>query len=61
MSLDGDDTGKHGTPLPPIGVFDDAQLDTPNCPNCLMRMEAEDAANGEPYWTCTECGHVALT
>lgn len=38
----------------------DSDLDTPNCPDCLMRMEAEEAPDGHPYWACTECGLVAL-
>jgi hypothetical protein len=59
---DGEDEG--GTPAPPVPpVRDDAgeyDLDTPNCPECLVRMEAEESPNGEPYWACTECGLVAV-
>jgi len=39
---------------------DDRDLDTPNCPDCLLRMEAEESPSGEPYWSCTRCGLVAL-
>lgn len=41
-------------------VADDRDLDTPNCPDCLLRMEAEESPSGEPYWACTECGFVAV-
>jgi hypothetical protein len=56
---DGEDEGRTGSVLPPASV-DDHDLDTPNCPDCLMRMEAEESPKGEPYWTCTECGLVLL-
>jgi hypothetical protein len=29
-------------------------LDTPNCPVCLSRMEAVDLATG-PEWVCFDC------
>lgn len=69
---DGNDDGWPGSPLPaPAGPPEhrerqaghdraERDLDTPNCPDCLMRMEAEEAPDGEPYWACTECGLVAL-
>lgn len=58
---DGEDEGRSGSPLPAAPVVaGEHDLDTPNCPDCLMRMEAEESAEGEPYWACTECGLVAL-
>jgi hypothetical protein len=58
------DSGDDGRPVPPEAgdptPFDDRVLDTPNCPGCLMRMEAVTSPNGEPYWSCTECGRVAI-
>jgi tRNA(Ile2) C34 agmatinyltransferase TiaS len=58
---DGEDEGRSGSPLPAAAVVaDDRDLDTPNCPDCLTRMEAEESQGGEPYWACTECGLVAL-
>ncbi|WP_375387203.1 hypothetical protein [uncultured Amnibacterium sp.] len=58
------DGGDDGRPLPPApqqpAAFDDAVLDTPNCPACLLRMEAVAAPSGEPYWSCTQCGQVVL-
>ncbi|WP_429457487.1 zf-TFIIB domain-containing protein [Microbacterium sp. ZKA21] len=33
----------------------DRLLDTPNCPQCLTRMEPADVG-GEPMWRCPECG-----
>lgn len=58
---DGEDDGRGGSLLPHAAVTaDDRDLDTPNCPDCLMRMEPEESAHGEPYWACTECGLVAL-
>jgi hypothetical protein len=61
MRDDGEDEGRHGSPLPPaVVIADERGLDTPNCPDCLMRMEAEESAAGEPYWACTECGFVAI-
>ncbi|WP_147392142.1 hypothetical protein [Amnibacterium setariae] len=57
---DGEDEGLRGLhPAVPVAA-DDRDLDTPNCPDCLVRMEAEESAGGEPYWACTECGLVAL-
>lgn len=53
------ESGDLGHPVLP-GVAADAVLDTPNCPDCLTRMEAEESPKGEPYWACTECGFVAL-
>ena len=59
---DGDDGGRGGSLLPPAPESaDDRGLDTPNCPDCLMRMEPEESLSGEPYWACTECGLVSLT
>lgn len=55
---DGDDEERHGAAVP--HVADDRDLDTPNCPDCLLRMEAEESPSGEPYWACTECGLVAV-
>ena len=58
---DGGDDGTGIPPLPgPAAPVDDRVLDTPNCPRCLTRMEAEEAPSGEPYWACTECGQVVL-
>lgn len=58
---DGEDEGRSGSSLPAApAVADERDLDTPNCPDCLTRMEAEESPNGEPYWACTECGLVAL-
>lgn len=58
---DGNDDGTGTPPVPgPAEASDDRVLDTPNCPRCLTRMEAEAAAGGEPYWACTECGQVVL-
>lgn len=58
---DGEDDGRSGSLLPPpAGVADERDLDTPNCPDCLTRMEAEESPTGGPYWACTECGIVAL-
>ena len=58
---DGDDEQRRRAIGPPTaGADDERDLDTPNCPDCLSRMEAEESASGEPYWACTECGLVAL-
>ena len=58
---DGDDDGRGGSLVPRAPVAaDDRFLDTPNCPDCLMRMEPEESASGEAYWVCTECGMVSL-
>jgi hypothetical protein len=57
---DGDDDERRRAPVPPPAVADERDLDTPNCPDCLLRMEAEESPSGEPYWACTECGLVAL-
>lgn len=57
----GDDEHGGDTAAPAVPhVADDRDLDTPNCPDCLLRMEAEESPSGEPYWTCTECGLVAV-
>lgn len=55
---DGGSEGLGGTSLPVAAA--DLDLDTPNCPDCLTRMEAEESPKGEAYWACTECGLVAL-
>ena len=34
-------------------------LDTPNCPACLMRMEPADGMTAT-LWRCPECGLVRL-
>ena len=58
---DGEDEHARGPVVPPTPVVDDERdLDTPNCPDCLVQLEAEESASGEPYWACTECGLVAL-
>lgn len=46
----------------PLGTdpLDDRSLDTPNCPECLTRMEIEESAAGEPYWSCATCGLAAI-
>jgi tRNA(Ile2) C34 agmatinyltransferase TiaS len=54
---DGGSEGVGGTALP---VADDRVLDTPNCPDCLTRMDAEESSAGEPFWSCSQCGLVAL-
>jgi hypothetical protein len=56
---DGEDEGTTPLPAAPAGAADQ-DLDTPNCPDCLLRMEAEESPTGEPYWACTECGFVAI-
>lgn len=33
----------------------DRLLDTPNCPNCLHRMEPAEV-DGEARWLCPGCG-----
>ena len=58
---DGENDGRDGPLLPPALVAaDDRDLDTPNCPDCLVRMEPEATSSGDPYWACTECGFVSL-
>jgi hypothetical protein len=58
------DSGDDGRSVPPVAGrpigADDSVLDTPNCPRCLMRMEAVESTSGEPYWSCTECGQIVL-
>ena len=39
---------------------EDGSLDTPNCPNCLTRMEAASTATGGVYWACEVCGQTRL-
>lgn len=34
-------------------------LDTPNCPDCLMRMEPVEGLTAT-FWKCSECGQVKL-
>ncbi|WP_370260532.1 zf-TFIIB domain-containing protein [Cryobacterium sp. TMT3-29-2] len=34
-------------------------LDTPNCPACLVRMAAVERW-GAAFWKCAECGLVKL-
>ena len=34
-------------------------LDTPNCPACLLQMEATERGN-VVVWQCPECGLVRL-
>ncbi|MTE22653.1 zf-TFIIB domain-containing protein [Microbacterium sp. ZXX196] len=36
----------------------DAEFDTPNCPECLTRMEPTAFDIGEA-WRCPACGHVS--
>ncbi|MGT2425272.1 hypothetical protein [Amnibacterium kyonggiense] len=58
---DGDGEGPSGSTAPSApATVDDGSLDTPNCPDCLTRMEPEESPSGEPYWACTECGFIAL-
>ena len=58
---DNDDELGRGAAVPTVpGVVDDRDLDTPNCPECLLRMEVEESPSGDPYWACNECGLVAL-
>ena len=33
----------------------DDGLDTPNCPNCLTRMEIAGTEEA-PFWRCADCG-----
>jgi ribosomal protein L37AE/L43A len=57
------DGGDDVPPIPPVAgtaAVDDRVLDTPNCPSCLLRMEAAEARDGRPYWLCTSCGQVVL-
>ncbi|GAA2749746.1 hypothetical protein [Amnibacterium kyonggiense] len=58
---DGDGDGPGGSVLPSApDAVDDVALDTPNCPDCLLRMEPEESSKGDAYWACTECGFVAI-
>jgi tRNA(Ile2) C34 agmatinyltransferase TiaS len=58
---DGDDEGTEDVlPAAAVEAAGERDLDTPNCPDCLTRMEAEESTGGDPYWSCTECGLVAL-
>jgi hypothetical protein len=58
---DGEDDGRGDSLVPRAPVAaDDRFLDTPNCPDCLTRMEPAESPSGEAYWACTECGMVAL-
>ena len=40
-------------------VIDDV-LDSPNCTDCLMRMEAVDSSSGVPFWRCGSCGQARV-
>jgi tRNA(Ile2) C34 agmatinyltransferase TiaS len=35
--------------------MDDDELDTPNCPACLTRMEPAELGS-TVFWQCQECG-----